>query len=317
MSEQPLTEFPRTDAQQVEVALRRLAPKWTTHVIHTIAKYGPELRWRDISQHLPELIPTNLSKRLAGMTEAGLLSRDAEFDRWAPFRLSSRARTLGPVYRELVQWSADHLPGAPTGRYDRIEDALQRLQLTGTTKLVGLLAENGRMRFTHLADDAGLPGTALTARLHRLQEDGLVTRTGPGAATPTPSPPPGAPSAPSTGPSRSGTTGTPRPARPRCRPLPAPSPTGRTPCEPRRHFAEVPFPPPSSATPSSRSRAYPPPRPRPPIPPVDGEGPAHLHQSVDHPPAGRRRLVSHTSARRRCPLHQPLPDCCPHLRGPR
>ncbi|MFF2954078.1 winged helix-turn-helix transcriptional regulator [Kitasatospora sp. NPDC057965] len=179
MSEQPLTEFPRTDAQQVEAALRRLAPKWTTHVVHTIAKYGPEMRWRDISQHLPGLIPTNLSKRLAGMAEAGLLNRDAEFDRWAPFRLSSRARTLGPVYRELVQWSADHLDGAPTSRYDRIEDALQRLQLTDTTTVIRLLTENRRMRFTHLAESAGLPLTALTSRLHRLQEDGVIARTGP------------------------------------------------------------------------------------------------------------------------------------------
>ncbi|MEE1786919.1 winged helix-turn-helix transcriptional regulator [Streptomyces sp. SP17BM10] len=166
------------DAQRVEGVLRRLAPKWTTGVVHTIAKYGPEMRVRDLAQYFPSVSQPFMSKRLATMHEAGLVQRDAEFDRTAPYRLSPQALTLGPVYRSLVQWSSEHIDRTPMSRNDRIEDALRRLQPLHTTKVVQLLAEHGSLRFTHLAEAVGVYEQLITPRLARLQEDGLVTRTG-------------------------------------------------------------------------------------------------------------------------------------------
>ncbi len=166
------------DPQRVEDALRQLAPKWTTGIVHTIAKYGPEIRVRDLAQYFPTVGAPFMSKRLATMQEAGLLKRDAAFDRWAPYRLSQQALTLGPVYRSLVQWSSEHIDRSPQGRYDRIEDALNRLEPANTTKVVQLLAENGSMRFTHLAEAVDIYPQGLTRPLARLQDDGLVARTG-------------------------------------------------------------------------------------------------------------------------------------------
>ncbi|WP_441245273.1 winged helix-turn-helix transcriptional regulator [Kitasatospora sp. McL0602] len=166
------------DPQRVEGVLRQLAPKWTTGVVHTIAKYGPEMRVRDLAQYFPSVTQQFIGKRLATMHETGLVRRDAEFDRTAPYRLSQRALTLGPVYRSLAQWSSEHVERTPTSRNDRIEDALRRLQPLNTTKVVQLLAEHGSLRFTHLAEGVGVYEQLIAPRLARLQEDGLVIRAG-------------------------------------------------------------------------------------------------------------------------------------------
>ncbi|MDH6709144.1 DNA-binding HxlR family transcriptional regulator [Kitasatospora sp. MAA19] len=157
MSSQPTTPMSSADAQRAESVLRRLAPKWTTHVVHTIAKYGPEMRVSDVTQHFPALSQQYVGKRLATMSAAGLVARDGEFDRTAPYRLDQAARMLGPVYRMLAQWSADHIDRTPQGRYDRIEDALHRLQLADTTETIRLLSEHGSLRLTHLAERLDAP----------------------------------------------------------------------------------------------------------------------------------------------------------------
>ncbi|MFJ9841709.1 winged helix-turn-helix transcriptional regulator [Kitasatospora sp. NPDC101155] len=178
MSQTFATEFTRADAQAVQTTLRRLAPKWTTAFVHTIAKYGPELRVRDFGQYFPTLSQTYTSKRLTTMSTAGLVTRDAQFDRTAPYRLTDRARTLGPVYRALAQWSSDHLDHMPQGRSGRIEDALHRLQLVDTTEVVRLLSASSSMRVSHLAEQVGVYEQLIATRLNRMQADGLVTRTG-------------------------------------------------------------------------------------------------------------------------------------------
>ncbi|MFD7737680.1 winged helix-turn-helix transcriptional regulator [Streptomyces sp. MJM8645] len=178
MSSQLTTPMSAADAQRAESGLRRLAPKWTTHVVHAIAKYGPEMRVADVAQQLPALSQQYVGKRLAAMSTAGLVMRDGEFDRTAPYRLSASARTLGPLYRTLAQWSGDHIDRTPQGRYDRIEDALHRLQLADTTETIRLLSEHGSLRLTHLAERLDAPAQFAATRLNRMQADGLVARTG-------------------------------------------------------------------------------------------------------------------------------------------
>ncbi|MFJ6382705.1 winged helix-turn-helix transcriptional regulator [Kitasatospora sp. NPDC092039] len=172
------TSMSISDAQRTEALLRRLAPKWTTHVVHTIAKWGPQMRVSDVAQHFPSISQSYVSKRLAAMSETGLVVRYGEFDRLAPYRLSPAARTLGPVYRALAQWSTDHVGHTPQGRHDRIEDALHRLQLADTTETVRLLSEHGSLRLPGLAEHLGTSEQSASARLSRMQADGLVARAG-------------------------------------------------------------------------------------------------------------------------------------------
>ncbi|MFJ6381396.1 winged helix-turn-helix transcriptional regulator [Kitasatospora sp. NPDC092039] len=178
MSVLPTSALSTADAARVETVLRQLAPKWTTHLVHTIAKYGPAMRVRDVAHYHPAVSQPYISKRLATMAGARLMDRDATFDRSAPYRLSARARTLGPLYRAVAQWSSEHLDRAPQGRSDRIEDALHRLQLVDTTEVVRLLSEHGSMRVTHLGERVGVSEQLISSRLNRMQADGLVTRTG-------------------------------------------------------------------------------------------------------------------------------------------
>ncbi|MEV7121188.1 winged helix-turn-helix transcriptional regulator [Kitasatospora griseola] len=169
---------PVADPQLVEGALRRLAPNWTTTIVRTIAKYGPEMRVREISQHVPDISESFVSKRLAAMRRDGLVARDSTFDRSAPYHLTQQARTLGPVYRALAQWSRDHIGEDTLERADRIEDALQRLQPVETTRVVQLLADNGSMSFSRIAEESGVYRQLMTPRIARLQADGLVARVG-------------------------------------------------------------------------------------------------------------------------------------------
>ncbi len=60
----------------------------------------------------------------------------------------------------------------------RVEDALQRLNLQDSTAVIQVLGANGPMRFVHISEEAGLDNTWARHRLLRLQADGLVTRTG-------------------------------------------------------------------------------------------------------------------------------------------
>ncbi|WP_030459403.1 winged helix-turn-helix transcriptional regulator [Kitasatospora sp. NRRL B-11411] len=166
------------DPQAVETALRRLAPNWTTDIVRAIAKYGPTLPVREVAGCVPALSESYASKRLAGMRQDGLVDRDDAFDKRAPYRLSRQALTLGPVYRSLTQWSSEHVAPTMLERPGRIEDALQRLQPIGTTKVVQLLAEGGSMDFNRIAAESGVYRQLLAVRIARLQADGLVVSNG-------------------------------------------------------------------------------------------------------------------------------------------
>jgi len=164
------------NTQRVEDALSLIAPRWTTWVVQTLAQEGGALRVREISARLPFVRETFLSARLAQMHADGLLTRTG--DRLAPYRLSDAGESLQWVHSALADWSQNNLPLGETARAERIEDAAHRLHLRRTTAVVQALDANGPMRFSHIAEEAGLgPGTVLP-RLRRLQADGLVIQTG-------------------------------------------------------------------------------------------------------------------------------------------
>ncbi|WP_251069394.1 helix-turn-helix domain-containing protein [Streptomyces sp. ISL-96] len=97
----------------------------------------------------------------------------------APYQLSGFGNSLSSVHRALSDWSQTNLPlGKVTGA-ERVEDAVRRLRLRRSTAVIQVLDAGGPMRFVHIAEEAGLDNGFTQQRLHRLQLDGLVARTGP------------------------------------------------------------------------------------------------------------------------------------------
>jgi len=174
---QPTTsQISSVDAQRVEDALSLIAPKWTTWVAQTLAQEGRPMRVREVGAQLPFVGDPYLSKRLAQMHADGLVARAD--GRWAPYRLSAAGESLSQVHGALSAWSRAHLSLGKVAGAERVEDAVRRLHLRHTTAIIQILDSGGPMRFSHLAEEAGLDQGTAPPRLRRLQADGLVTRIG-------------------------------------------------------------------------------------------------------------------------------------------
>ena len=165
------------DPEHVEDALVRISPKWTTWVAQTLAQQGGPMRVRDIAARLPFI--SGPARRQAAHPDARRrLVTHTDRRQGSPYQLSALGKALPPVHRVLANWSRKHLALGPMAAAERVEDALQRLQLRHSTAVIHALHAHGPMRFVHLAEQAGLTTNA-GARLLRLQNDGLVTRGGP------------------------------------------------------------------------------------------------------------------------------------------
>jgi DNA-binding HxlR family transcriptional regulator len=167
------------DARRVEDAFALIAPKWTTWTAQTLAQHGGLMRVREVAEQLPFLSEQFVGKRLAQMHTDGLATRPAGARRGAPYQLSEFGSALQPVHRALATWSQDHLDLGTVASAERVEDALRRLSLRNSTTVIQLLHEHGPMRHVEINEATGLGSGLAAHRLHRLQLDGLVTRSGP------------------------------------------------------------------------------------------------------------------------------------------
>jgi DNA-binding HxlR family transcriptional regulator len=165
-------------AQRVEDALSLIAPKWTNWVVQTLAQQHQPMRVREIARRLPFVSEPLVGRRLAQMHADGLLTRGKNLR--APYRLSSLGTSLAPVHQALTAWSHEHFlfPAGGLAGAERVEDAVRRLSLRHTTSVIQAL-DVGPMRFVHIGEAVGLDDPYTRQRLIRLQDDGLVTRTGP------------------------------------------------------------------------------------------------------------------------------------------
>ncbi|AEN10809.1 MULTISPECIES: winged helix-turn-helix transcriptional regulator [unclassified Streptomyces] len=173
----PAFPFESIDAERVEDALARLGPKWTTWSAMILAQENRPMRVRDISDRLPFVSETLVSKRLATMHADGLVTRP-DNRRGAPYQLTALGESLTSVHHTLSDWSRAHLLPGRMAEAERVDDALRRLNLRDATAVVQALGTNGPMRFVHISEEAGLYTPWARERLLRLQSDGLVTRTG-------------------------------------------------------------------------------------------------------------------------------------------
>ncbi|OCC11526.1 helix-turn-helix domain-containing protein [Streptomyces sp. PTY087I2] len=173
----PVFSFDSVDAQRIEDAMARIGPKWTTWSTMILAQENRPMRVREVASRLPFVSEQFVSKRLATMHADGLVTRSDD-RRGAPYRLSTFGESLAPVHRTLSDWSQAHLQLGTMAEAERVEDALNRLGLRHTTAVVQILGAGGPMRFSHIAEEAGLDTAFTRHRLLRLQADGLVGRTG-------------------------------------------------------------------------------------------------------------------------------------------
>ncbi|PZT76812.1 MULTISPECIES: winged helix-turn-helix transcriptional regulator [unclassified Streptomyces] len=172
------TPLAPAQAQRIEDTLSLLAPKWTVWLAQTLAQHEHPLRVGDIANQLPFIDMSTVSRRLTDMYTADLVTR-AGSRHGAPYKLSALGESLPPVYRVLSEWSREHLPLDEIAGAERIEDAVRRLHLRHTTTVIQTLSTHGPMRFLHIAEATDLGKNTALQRLRRLQNDGLVTRTGP------------------------------------------------------------------------------------------------------------------------------------------
>lgn len=76
-------------------------------------------------------------------------------------------------------WAGKHIDIGTTASTERVENALHRLTLTDTKRVLQLLSEREHMRIVDIAEQIGQSESVTTSRLRRMQDDGLIDRTGP------------------------------------------------------------------------------------------------------------------------------------------
>ncbi|MFD7013974.1 winged helix-turn-helix transcriptional regulator [Streptomyces sp. NPDC059928] len=170
------TQIRSVNEQHVEEALRVIARKWTTPIVHILAPQRAPMRVCDIAARLP--FTGNVYTLLDRMHSDGLVTRTGNHTA-VEYQLNAHGRALPPVHQALFAWSWTHLPIGTTVFAERVEDAAQRLRARKSTAVVQALNELGPTSILRVAEKAGLhPGYA-QRRLVRLGSDGLVARTGP------------------------------------------------------------------------------------------------------------------------------------------
>ncbi|AWW73320.1 transcriptional regulator [Erythrobacter sp. KY5] len=87
-------------------AARVLGDRWVLLILRE-AFFGAE-RFEDFIEPLA-INRAALTSRLAILQEAGLMRREPPDGKRARYILTERAKALGPMYRELAEWGAQHL----------------------------------------------------------------------------------------------------------------------------------------------------------------------------------------------------------------
>jgi DNA-binding HxlR family transcriptional regulator len=172
------------DPRAIDTTLALLAPKGTVRILHALAHADGPLRVNAVTARTGLAQPA-VSRRLGELRDLGLLTRAA--GHIGDYRLTPAGAGLIPVTTALAAWSRAHpVPGAafsPAGEIAHAEQALRRLAPRHTTAVLRLLSD-GPLRFTAIAGRCRLDSSLAAARLARLQDDGLIIRTGPHHGSP-------------------------------------------------------------------------------------------------------------------------------------
>ncbi|GGU68529.1 MULTISPECIES: hypothetical protein [Streptomyces] len=164
------------DAALVSKAIGRLAPRWTTWTLQTIAQHG-QTRLTKIAAALPWLSTQNTQQILRRMHTNGLLDQPD----YGLYEVSPSGRNAHSVHRTLASWHRTHTGGSgpAVAEAERTEDALRRLRGEGAVDVLHALSEHGPLPHGELRKASGLATSSFYYRLQQLQDDQLLTRTGP------------------------------------------------------------------------------------------------------------------------------------------
>ncbi|MFE0187583.1 winged helix-turn-helix transcriptional regulator [Streptomyces sp. NPDC058989] len=164
------------DAVLVSEAIDRLAPRWTTWTLQTIAQHG-QMRFAKIAAALPWLSAQNTQQILRRMHTNGLLDRPE----YGIYEVSRSGRNAHSVHRTLASWHRTHSSGSSSAvaEAERTEDALRRLRGERALSVLHARSEHGPLPNGELRKASGLATGSFYYRLQQLQEDQFPTRTGP------------------------------------------------------------------------------------------------------------------------------------------
>ncbi|UYB40906.1 hypothetical protein SLV14_003584 [Streptomyces sp. Je 1-4] len=164
------------DAKLVSEAIDRLAPRWTTWTLQTIAQHG-QMRFAKIAAALPWLSTQNTQQIMRRMHTNGLL----DWPEYGVYEVSALGRTAHNAHGALASWHRTHSGGSSSAvaEAERTEDALRRLRGEGAIDVLHALSEHGPLPNGELRKASGLATGSFYYRLQQLQEDQLLTRTGP------------------------------------------------------------------------------------------------------------------------------------------
>ncbi|KIZ14954.1 winged helix-turn-helix transcriptional regulator [Streptomyces natalensis] len=164
------------DTALVSKAIDRLAPRWTTWTLQTIAQHA-QMRFAKIAVALPWLSTQYTQQILRRMHTNNLLDRPD----YGVYELSPSGQNACSVHRTLASWHRTHAGGnsPAVAEAERTEDALRQLRGEGAVEVLHTLSKHGPLPHGELRKASGLATGSFHYRLQQLQEDQLLTRTGP------------------------------------------------------------------------------------------------------------------------------------------
>ncbi|GFE17938.1 hypothetical protein Sgleb_59850 [Streptomyces glebosus] len=132
------------NAQSINQALDRLAPRWTTWALQTIQQ-NKQMRAADMAKAMPWTTIETVRHVLSRMYQDCLVDRQGH----GIYEISPLGRSAENVHRTLAAWHRAHFSnGEPMAEAQRVEDALGCLRLKGTTDVVQALSRHGTRRGT-------------------------------------------------------------------------------------------------------------------------------------------------------------------------
>ncbi|MCF3172594.1 winged helix-turn-helix transcriptional regulator [Streptomyces sioyaensis] len=141
------------DATLVSKAIDRLAPRWTTWTLQTVAQHS-QMRFTKIAAALPCLSTQNTQQILRRMHANGLLDRPGH----GVYEVSPWGRNAHSVHRTLASWHRTHAGGSgpAVAEAERTKDALRRLRGEGAVEDLHALSEHSPLPHGELRKASGL-----------------------------------------------------------------------------------------------------------------------------------------------------------------